>query len=108
MPIPRQEWRKWYKTKEWYRIKATAHKRDSVLVNGKLVPKCRQTGQILDGKYPAPNSPVADHIQRHRGDPDLFFNLDNIQTVSMAYHVKQKQRQERRGYAKLGPDGWPA
>ena len=59
-----------------------------------LWPKCQQTGVILMGKDPAHDSPVADHILPHRGDPALFWDEQNLQTVSKAWHDREKQRRE--------------
>lgn len=58
--------------------------------------KCEQTGVLLIGKAPAPDSPVVDHKVPHRGDERLFFDLDNLQAVSKAWHDREKQRIERR------------
>ena len=101
-------WRAWYKKKEWYRLRAAVFKRDSVTTpGGQLIPQCRQTGVLLTGKHPAPNSPVADHIKRHNGDPNLFWDINNVQTVSKVWHDSVKQSQERRNTRKIGADGWP-
>jgi 5-methylcytosine-specific restriction endonuclease McrA len=59
--------------------------------------KCRATGVLLFGVHPDPNSPVCDHIVPHRGDPDLFWDMANLQAVSKAYHDGEKQRLERQG-----------
>jgi 5-methylcytosine-specific restriction endonuclease McrA len=64
-----------------------------------LWPRCRTTGEFLVGKHPAPNSPVADHIIPHRGDLALFWDPDNIQTVSKRWHDSQKQSLEKSGLA---------
>lgn len=58
---------------------------------------CQQTGAALIGRHPAPNSPVVDHKRPHRGDPKLFWDEGNLQTVSKAYHDKVKQSLEKRG-----------
>lgn len=81
--------RKMYNTRAWRRLRDEVYARDAYT--------CRKTGVICVGKHPAPNSPVADHIIPHHGDPELFWDKDNIQTVSKAYHDSQKQREERRG-----------
>jgi 5-methylcytosine-specific restriction enzyme A len=86
-----QPWRKWYKTARWQKLRRAVLKRDKY--------KCQQTGILLIGRYPAPNSPVADHIKPHRGNSDLFFDINNIQAVSKSYHDGEKQRQERKGFA---------
>ncbi len=49
------------------------------------------------GKYPAPKSPVVDHVRPHRGGPDLFWDEDNLQAVSKAYHDRVKQGIGKRG-----------
>lgn len=76
-----------YKTAQWQRLRLQVFRRDGYV--------CQKTGVRLTGKHPAPNSPVADHIERHRGDPVLFFDPENLQTVSKAWHDSEKQRQER-------------
>lgn len=82
-----QAYRKWYRTAKW------AETRMRVLVRDKFT--CQQTGVLLVGKHPAANSPVVDHIIPHRGDERLFWDEDNLQSVSKAYHDSTKQAQER-------------
>lgn len=60
---------------------------------------CRQTGVALIGKYPEANSPVVDHIKPHRGDLDLFWDESNLQSVTKAWHDREKQSLEKRGLA---------
>lgn len=84
-----QPWRAWYKTARWQKLRQRVLKRDGYV--------CQQTGVMLVGKHPAPNSPVADHIAPHRGNPDLFWNEDNLQTVSKGWHDQEKQRIEKSG-----------
>lgn len=55
---------------------------------------------------------VADHIRPHRGDPALFFDPTNLQSLCDEYpwrcHSSVKQSEERLGYSKaIGADGWP-
>lgn len=83
----RQPWRSWYKTADWQRLRKQCLERDGWV--------CQKTGVVLSGKYPASNSPVADHIKPHRGDPNLFWDLGNLQAVSKQYHDSEKQRLER-------------
>lgn len=91
MPSPsdrrNQPWRNWYKLKRWLDLKAQVHVRDAYI--------CQRTGVLCDGAHPAPNSPVADHIREHRGDPALFWDPGNVHTVSKAYHDGEKQKQEQ-------------
>jgi len=79
--------RKLYNSRRWRALRDAVYERDHWT--------CQKTGQICVGKHPAPNSPVADHIVPHHGNPDLFWDKDNIQTVSKAYHDSQKQREEK-------------
>lgn len=82
-------WRKWYKTARWQKLRLSVLDRDLYI--------CQATGVRLVGKYPAPNSAVVDHKVPHRGDPDLFWDFDNLQAVTKAYHDSDKQRLEARG-----------
>lgn len=82
-----QPWRAWYKTARWQALKIAVHVRDAYM--------CQRTDVLCSGKYPADNSPVADHIVPHRGDPKLFWDMDNIHTVTKAYHDGEKQKQEQ-------------
>ncbi len=85
-----QPWRKWYYTRRWKNLRKAVWLRDAYI--------CRKTGTVCIGAYPAGNSPVADHIEQHHGDPALFWDIDNIQTVSKEYHDSEKQRGERAGW----------
>jgi 5-methylcytosine-specific restriction endonuclease McrA len=80
-------WRKWYSTARWQKLRQEVWIRDNYT--------CQKTGILCIGKYPADNSPVADHIVAHRGGEQLFWDPINLQTVSKAYHDSQKQKQER-------------
>ena len=82
--------RRWYKTARWQKLRARVLKRDKYT--------CQQTGQLLVGKHPAPNSPVADHKTPHRNREELFFDENNVEAVSKAYHDRVKQARERAGW----------
>lgn len=81
----------WLNTSRWQKLRLKILERDSYT--------CQQTGAALVGKHPAPNSPVVDHIKPHRGDPELFWDEDNLQSVSKEWHDSTKQSLERRGLA---------
>lgn len=83
------EWRRWYKTARWQKLRFEVLTRDLWI--------CKKTGVLLVGKYPADDSAVVDHITPHRGDPVLFWDPANLQSLSKAYHDSVKQRQERGG-----------
>ena len=82
-------WRAWYKTERWRKL------REQVLLRDLYT--CQQTGVLCTGRYPADDSPVVDHKVLHRGDEALFWDIDNLQTVTKTYHDREKQRQEREG-----------
>ena len=51
---------------------------------------------------------VVDHIQPHRGDEELFWDVDNWQPLCKPCHDRAKQLLEKRGYHQhVGSDGWP-
>jgi len=47
------------------------------------------------GKHPAPNSPVANHKVPHRGRRELFFDLNNVETIAKSVHDSEVQREEQ-------------
>jgi 5-methylcytosine-specific restriction endonuclease McrA len=76
-----------YGTPEWQRLRLATFARDGYV--------CQRSGVLCIGKYPAPNSPVANHKRPHRGDPKLFFDPDNVETVSKAVHDSLIQAEEQ-------------
>jgi 5-methylcytosine-specific restriction enzyme A len=88
LEAPRRS-RNWYKTAEWQKLRAWVLQRDGYI--------CQQTGVALIGKHPAPNAPVVDHIEPHRGDREKFFDPSNLQSVSKAWHDGIKQSMEKSG-----------
>lgn len=88
-PAPRRDepWRKWYKTARWRAL------RQLVLVRDHYT--CQRTGEICAGTYPEPNSPTVNHKRPHRGDEQLFWDPDNLETVTKAVHDGEIQREEQ-------------
>jgi 5-methylcytosine-specific restriction endonuclease McrA len=82
-----QPWRAWYKTARWQKLKQMIHVRDMYV--------CQRTGVLCVGKYPADNSPVANHKVPHRGDPKLFWDPDNVETIAKSVHDSEVQREEQ-------------
>lgn len=80
-------WRNWYKLKRWQDLKMAVHVRDCFI--------CQRTGVLCIGKHPAPDSPAANHKIPHRGDPRLFWDPDNIETVSKEVHDSLIQKEEQ-------------
>lgn len=79
-------WRAWYKTARWEKLRQQAFVRD--------LYTCQRSGVLCIGKHPAPNSPVANHKRRHNGDPALFWDINNIETVSKEVHDTIVQAEE--------------
>jgi len=80
-------WRKWYNTARWERLRQQVFVRDGYV--------CQRSGVLCVGKHPAPNSPVANHKVPHKGDPKLFWDIDNLETVAKEVHDGLIQSEER-------------
>jgi len=80
-------WRAWYRTPRWQRLRQAVFVRDGYI--------CQRTGELCSGKHPAPNSPVANHKRPHKGDPKLFWDIDNVETIAKACHDAAVQAEER-------------
>ena len=80
--------RSWYKSERWQRLRLEVFVRD--------LYTCQRSGELCIGKHPAPNSPVANHKVPHHGDPELFWNINNIETVTKAVHDSLIQSEERK------------
>jgi 5-methylcytosine-specific restriction protein A len=82
-----EPWRKWYSTARWQVLRWSILVRDMFTCQR---PACRalvgDTSQL-----------VADHIVPHRGDPALFWDPANLQTLCKPCHDGLKQAEERRG-----------
>lgn len=51
---------------------------------------------------------VVDHVKPHRGDLELFFDYDNLQSLCKPHHDGDKQRMEKGSIViQYGPDGFP-
>jgi 5-methylcytosine-specific restriction endonuclease McrA len=80
-------WKRWYKTARWAKLRQQVFMRD--------LYTCQRSGLICSGEHPAPDSPVANHKVAHRGNPDLFWDIDNIETVSKEVHDGLIQAEEQ-------------
>src|SRR4051812_28407828 len=87
-------WQRWYWTARW-RTMRTAQLRAQP-----FCWYCANAGVSV-------RATVADHIERHRGDPMKFWN-GALQSLCKLCHDSCKQREESRGFASdVGADGWP-
>lgn len=82
------------KVRAWYHSKRWADLREEVLVRD--LYRCQNTGVLLTGKAPAPDSPVVHHKIPHKGDERLFWDISNLEAVSKEWHDSEGQRMEKR------------
>lgn len=93
-----QPYKRWYKTARWQKL------RWSVLVRDLFT--CAMCGW----SGPDTSKLVADHKDPHRGDPEKFWDPNNLQVLCKTpCHDSYKQSIEKGGSGKtaIGPDGWP-
>lgn len=84
--------RGWYKSARWQQLRLEVLTRD--------LYTCQHTGVLLTGKAPAPDSPVVHHKVPHKGNEHLFWDINNLEAVSKAYHDSEAQREERNAMAR--------
>ena len=95
-----REWRRLYASKQWATLRRQALTRDGF--------KCQRCGVILTDGRRSPRSAVVHHIEAHKGNAELFFDLANLEAVCWTCHSGAIQSEEVLGYdATIGPDGWP-
>lgn len=94
------EYRKLYQTAQWRRLREVALVRDMF--------RCQRCKCFVKRGRSHPQSAVVHHIKAHKGDNDLFFDIDNLQVVCWTCHSGVIQSEEARGYStEIGSDGWP-
>lgn len=95
-------YRKMYQTKQWRVLRERALLRDLYTCQH---PGC---GVSLTKGRSGDRAAVVHHIKAHKGDPCLFFDLNNLQSLCKRHHDSDAQSQEARGYStQMGEDGWP-
>lgn len=94
MASPRP-WRHLYKTAAWQRLRRVQ------LAQDPLCLYCSEMGRVTAAT-------VCDHIEPHKGDEELFFDHNNLQSLCKPCHDSVKQREERLG-VRIGADinGYP-
>ena len=78
--------RRLYDTPRWRRL------RRSFLATHQLCMLCSRMGRDTIAS-------VVDHIQPHKGDPDLFWSVDNLQALCNDCHNSAKAHIERHGFS---------
>jgi len=84
-------WRHLYNTKQWKALRL--HQ----LSIEPLCKFCQQQGNVTAAG-------VADHIEPHKGNRELFFAPSNLQSLCKTCHDSAKQRAESRGVKEIGAD----
>lgn len=79
-----QEWRAWYKTSRWQKLRWSVLTRDLFT--------CSMCGKIETDT----SQLVCDHVDQHHGDERAFWS-GPFQTLCKPCHDRDKQRMERRG-----------
>lgn len=91
----KRPWRKWYGTARWQQMRV--HQLSSE-------PLCRF---CLDAER-VTEAEVVDHIKRHSGSPELFWDVENLQSLCAQCHDRTKREMERgKSVVRYGADGWP-
>lgn len=90
-----KHWRGWYKLARWQRM------RERQLSLHPLCTFCLERDIVTEAT-------VCDHIEPHKGDPDLFWDDGNLQSLCAPCHDRDKQRMELgQAIVTFGADGWP-
>jgi 5-methylcytosine-specific restriction protein A len=96
------EYRKLYKLKMWRTLRERALLRDAFTCQHK------GCGVSLKRGRSDPRSAVVHHLKPHKGDHDLFFDINNLQSLCWTCHSGAIQSIEARGFdVTIGEDGWP-
>jgi len=96
------QYRALYSSKRWRALRAQALTRDLF--------RCQRPGcgvQLTAGRSDK-TSAVVHHVQPHKGDLELFFDLGNLEAVCWSCHSGEIQSEEKLGFdSTIGADGWP-
>ncbi|OOL15993.1 HNH endonuclease [Ochrobactrum sp. P6BS-III] len=95
MSASSRPWLRLYRTARWQRL------RERQLTAHPLCAYCMQQEDVTAAT-------ICDHIIAHKGDEDLFWDADNLQSLCKPCHDRIKQREELgQSVVRFGPDGWP-
>lgn len=78
------KWAHLYNCKAWYRLRASQLRREP------MCGYCSALGLVV-------LATICDHRRPHRGDPALFFDPANLQSLCKHCHDSHKQRLEKSG-----------
>lgn len=95
-----EQYRKLYQAKQWRVL------REHVLLRDRFT--CQRCKCFLKRGRSHPQSAVVHHIKAHKGDLDLFFDINNLVSTCKACHDGPIQSAEARGYdTTISESGWP-
>ena len=80
-------WRAWYGLARWKALRLFVFARDGYI--------CQRPGALCSGTGKMANAPVANHTRPHRGNPDLFWDPNNVETVTKQVHDTIIQAEEQ-------------
>lgn len=92
-----RSYRRLYNTRAWRNARAAQ------LAEVPLCERCTKHGRVVAAS-------VVNHRTPHRGDPALFFDPDNHESLCKPCHDGERQSQERTGRSydsAVGADGMP-
>ena len=96
------EYRKLYNQKQWKVL------REKVLFRDQYTCQHKGCGAMLKRGRTSPRSAVVHHIKPHKGDLELFYDINNLVSTCKMCHDGDIQRAEARGYdTEIGENGWP-
>lgn len=81
-----EHWRGWYSLARWRKLRLVIFARDLFTCQRRECGRIEGDTSLL----------VADHRIPHKGDPALFWDPTNLQTLCKPCHDRDKQREERR------------
>ncbi|SCY25922.1 HNH endonuclease signature motif containing protein [Alkaliphilus peptidifermentans] len=76
-------YKKLYKTGKWQKL------RRQVLANHPLCKVCKINGRII-------KATVVDHINPHKGDEKLFYDIENLQSLCKSCHDSKTAKEDGR------------
>jgi len=78
---PRPDYQKIYNNRTWHRLRALQ------LAEHPLCAVCESAGTMTPAT-------VVDHIKPHRGNADLFFDMDNLQSLCKQCHDRKTMKEK--------------
>lgn len=88
-------WRRLYKTSRWLRL------RESHFSEEPLCVECKRSDNVTVAD-------ICDHKRPHKGNLDLFWDPNNLQSLCKPHHDSLKQREELgQRVIRFDAHGWP-